>query len=70
MTVAEILKSIKFVVNPNGQQSAVMVDMNLWEQILTILKDAEDADEMRQARTIKEDKISWNITKKELKLGE
>jgi len=70
MTVAEILKSIKFVVNPNGQQSAVMVDMNLWEQILTILKDAEDPDEMRQARTIKEDKISWNITKKELKLGE
>ena len=70
MTVAEILKSIKFVVNPNGQQSAVMVDMNLWEQILTILKDAEDAYEMRQARTIKEDKISWNITKKELKLGE
>ncbi|MBU4352903.1 MAG: hypothetical protein KJ939_07545 [Nanoarchaeota archaeon] len=70
MTVAEILKSVKFVVNPNGQQSAVMVDMNLWEQILTVLEDAEDADEMKQIRAIKEEKIPWNIAKKELKLGE
>ncbi len=70
MTVAEILKSVKFVVNPNGQQSAVMVDMNLWEQILTVLEDAEDADEMKQTRAIKEDKIPWNLAKKELKLGE
>ncbi|MFA5872679.1 MAG: hypothetical protein WC832_01820 [Anaerolineales bacterium] len=70
MTVAEILKSVKFVVNPNGQQSAVLLDLNLWEQILTILEDAEDADEMKQTRAIKEDKIPWNIAKKELKLGE
>ncbi len=70
MTVAEILKSVKFVVNPNGQQSAVILDLNLWEQILTILEDAEDADEMKQTRAIKEDKIPWNIAKKELKLGE
>ncbi|MBU2610056.1 MAG: hypothetical protein KJ606_03785 [Chloroflexi bacterium] len=70
MTVSEILKSVKFVVNPNGQQSAVMVDMNLWEQILTVLEDTEDAEEMKQIRAIKEEKIPWNIAKKELKLGE
>jgi hypothetical protein len=30
MTVADLLKSVKFVVDPNGQQSAVMVDMDVW----------------------------------------
>jgi hypothetical protein len=32
MTVAEILNSVKFVVEPNGHQSAVIVDLEVWEQ--------------------------------------
>ncbi|MBN1450128.1 MAG: hypothetical protein JW963_03860 [Anaerolineales bacterium] len=70
MTVADILKSIKYVVNPNGQQSAVMVDMDVWEQIVALLEDAEDAEEIKQLRTIKEDTIPWKTAKKELNLGE
>jgi hypothetical protein len=59
MTIAEIMSSVKFVVEPNGQQSAVVVDMEVWEQIVTLLEDAEDADEIKQARTIKEETIPW-----------
>jgi len=70
MTVADILKSVKYVVNPNGQQSAVMVDMDVWGQIVALLEDAEDAEEIKQLRTIKEDTIPWKTAKKELNLGE
>jgi hypothetical protein len=70
MTVADILKSVKFVVGPKGKKSAVMVELDVWEQIVQILEDAEDADEIKQARAVKEEKIPWNVAKKELKLGE
>jgi hypothetical protein len=69
MTVADILKSVKYVVNPNGQQSAVVVDMDVWEQIITLLEDAEDAEEIKQARAVKEETIPWKTAKKELNLG-
>ena len=70
MTVADILKSVKFVVNPNGQQSAVMVDIDVWEQIVTLLEDAEDAEEIKKLRSIKEETIPWKTAKKKLNLGE
>ncbi|MEW5830294.1 MAG: hypothetical protein AB1846_15510 [Chloroflexota bacterium] len=70
MTIAEILNSVKFVVEPDGHQSAVMVDVEIWEQIVTLLEDAEDAEEIKKARTIKEVTIPWNTAKKELNLGE
>jgi len=70
MTVADILKSVRFVVNPKGEKSAVLVELDVWEQIVTMLEDAEDIDEIKQMRSIKEETIPWNVAKKELKLGE
>ena len=70
MTVTDILSSVKFVVNPDGHQSTVVVDLDVWEQIVTLLEDAEDAEEMKQACAVKEETIPWKIAKKELKLGE
>jgi len=70
MTIAEILNSVKFVVEPDGHQSAVVVDLNVWEQIILLLEDAEDAEEMKQACAVKEETIPWKTAKKELKLGE
>ena len=69
MTVADILSSVKFVVNPDGQQSAIVVYLDVWEQIVILLEDTEDAEEMKQMRSIKEEKILWEMAKKELKLG-
>ena len=69
MTVAEILDRVKFVVNPSGKKSAVMVDLDLWEEIVMILEDAEDAEEIKKSRTIREETIPWNDAKKDLDLG-
>ena len=70
MTITDILNSVKFVVESDGHQSAVVVDMEIWEQIVTMLEDGEDAEEIKHARVIKEETISWKTAKKELKLGE
>ena len=70
MTVAEILDKVKFVVSPSGKKSAVMVDLEIWEEILTILEDAEDAEEIKKARSFREETIPWNEAKKDLDLGE
>jgi hypothetical protein len=70
MTIAEILNSIKFVITPDGHQSAVVVDLDVWEQIVTLLEDAEDTEDMKQARAAKEETIPWKTARKELKLGE
>jgi hypothetical protein len=70
MTIAEILNSVKFVVNSDGHQSAVVVDLDVWEQIITLLEDAEDTEEIKKLRSIKEETIPWNAAKKDLNLGE
>ena len=59
MAVADILNSVKFVVDPNGQQFAVAVDMDVWEQIITLVEDVEDAEEIKKARSLKEGTIPW-----------
>lgn len=69
MTIAEILNSVKVVVNPDGRQSAVVVDINAWEEILAILEDTEDAEEIKRARSVKEETIPWKTAKKSLNLG-
>ena len=70
MTIAEILETVKFVINPSGKKSAVMVDLDVWEQIVAMLEDLEDAEEMKQARTVHEETVPWNAAKRELNLGE
>jgi PHD/YefM family antitoxin component YafN of YafNO toxin-antitoxin module len=61
MTVTDILNSVKFVVTPDGHQSAVVVDVDIWEQIVMLLEDAEDAEEIKKARMVKDEVISWKI---------
>ena len=70
MTITELLNSVKFVVTPEGRQSAVVVDLDVWEQIVTLLEDVEDAEEIKKARMVKEESIPWKTAKKELNLGE
>ena len=70
MTVSEILEKVKFVINPNGKKSAVIVDLDIWDQIVSMLEDLEDAEEMKQAKMVREETIPWKVAKKELNLGE
>jgi hypothetical protein len=69
MTISEILEKVKFVINPGGKKSAVVVDLDIWEEIVTMLEDAEDAEEIKKSRVVPEENIPWKEAKKDLGLG-
>ena len=68
MSEKALLQSVKFVVDSEGHKSAVLVDLDVWEQILPLLEDLEDADEIHQAREEDEETIPWEQVKAELGL--
>jgi len=43
MTLTEILHSIQFVVDQDGNPTAAMLDMKAWNAFLSLLEDIEDA---------------------------
>jgi hypothetical protein len=59
MTTADLLQNVQFVVDSHGQRKGALLDMAVWEEILTILEDIEDAEEMRQARQEQDELIPW-----------
>ncbi len=69
MTVSDLFQSVQFVVNSQGEKSGVVIDMELWDEILTLLEDLEDADEIQQAHELDEESVPWEKVKAELHLG-
>jgi hypothetical protein len=67
MSVVELVKQARFVVDADGNRKAVVVDWTVWEELLTLLEDLEDAEEVRHLRELKEPAIEWNIAKQELR---
>ena len=69
MSEMTLLDSVQFVVDSDGHKSAVLVNLDVWEQILTLLEDLEDAEEVRRARGEDEETIPWKQVKADLDLG-
>ena len=61
MSVSEVLQQAQFLVDADGNRKAVVLDYSLWEDLLTLLEDLEDADEIRRLREAGEDEqaIAW-----------
>jgi len=59
MSVAELLQSAQFVVDADGHKKAVIVNLEVWEELLTILEDVEDAQDVKRLRVLKEESIPW-----------
>ena len=69
MSEMALLSSVQFVVDSDGHKSAFLVNLDVWEQILTLLEDLEDAEEIRRAREEDEETIPWEQVKADLDLG-
>jgi hypothetical protein len=69
MSVSEVLQQAQFLVDAEGNKKAVVFDYSLWEELLTLLEDLEDAEEIRRLREAGEDKESlpWEQAKEELR---
>jgi hypothetical protein len=69
MSEKALFRSVQFVVDADGHRSAVLVNLDVWEQLLPLLEDLEDADEIQRAREEDEETIPWEQVKAELGLG-
>ncbi len=69
MTIQEILGAVQFVVSQDGKRTAAMIDIDVWEAVLSLLEDLEDAelvhDRLKNWRT-KEGWTRWEEFEQEL----
>lgn len=42
MTVSEALEQVQFVVGPDGQPTAALVEIGAWKALVSMLEEAED----------------------------
>jgi hypothetical protein len=59
MTVSEILASVQYVVDHEGKQTAVQVELSVWETIQQILEDIDDIADIEQARREEDGLFDW-----------
>lgn len=69
MSVSEVLQQAQFLVDAEGNKKAVVFDYSLWEELLILLEDSEDAEEIRRLREEGEavEAIPWEEAKEELR---
>jgi PHD/YefM family antitoxin component YafN of YafNO toxin-antitoxin module len=70
MSVTTLRRSVQYVVDSDGHKSAVLVNLDDWEQILTLLEDLEDAEEIHRAQEEDEEAIPWEQVKADLGLDD
>jgi hypothetical protein len=57
MKTKDLMERVRFIVDPQGNQSGVLLNVEDWEQLLILLEDMEDAEEIQQARETDEEEI-------------
>jgi len=67
MSVTELLQTTQFLVDAAGNKKAVVLDYAVWQGLLTLLEDLEDAEEIRQLRKSGEEAIPWEQARAELR---
>ncbi len=59
MRITEILESVKFVIDKEGQQTAVQLDLVTWQALQELLEDLEDVAEFNEAQQEDDELFSW-----------
>jgi len=59
MTIAEILKSMQFVVDREGKPTAALLDMDAWNAFVSMLEDMEDIELVRDRMKTWPSKEGW-----------
>jgi hypothetical protein len=59
MTVAEILQSVRFIVDQEGKPTAAVLDISAWEIFCSILEDMEDTELVKERLKNWQTKEGW-----------
>jgi uncharacterized protein (DUF433 family) len=57
MGVTELLQGVQFLVDNDGQKKAAVLEYTIWEKLLTLLEDLEDAEAIQRVREAGEEYI-------------
>lgn len=66
MSVHDLIQASQFLIDADGNKKGVVLEYPLWEELLTLIEDMEDAEEIRQLRESDEEVVSWEEAKAEL----
>jgi hypothetical protein len=66
MNTTQLLEKIQIVVDAKGNESAISLNLEDWEQLLMLLEEVEDANDILQAKQENEETIFWEQAKAEL----
>jgi hypothetical protein len=67
MKGTEVLQAAQFIVDAAGNKRAVVLDYRIWEHLVTMLENLEDAEEIQYLRDLGEEVIPWEQAKAELR---
>ena len=67
MSINDLLEKAQFVVDNGGNKTAVVLDYNDWEELMTLLEDIEDAIELSRSVDGDEELIPWEQAQAELR---
>ncbi|MBK8434298.1 MAG: hypothetical protein IPL28_24750 [Chloroflexi bacterium] len=59
MSIAELMQTVQFVVDQQGQQTAVQMDIATWNALQRLIEDLEDMAEIAQAQQEQEETFAW-----------
>ena len=68
MSIAEILSGAQYVVDKDGRQTAVQLDITSWQLLQDFLEDLEDIAEFEQAQLEREPTTAWETVVAEHRL--
>jgi hypothetical protein len=68
MSMHELLQAAQSIIDAQGNKKAVVFDYSLWEELLTLFEDLEDAEEIRQLREAGAETVPWDRAKAELRV--
>ena len=69
MSATDLLQTTQFLIDVSGKKKAVVLDFAVWEKLLTLLEDVEDAEEIRRLRKTKQAAVPWEQAQAELRAG-
>jgi hypothetical protein len=67
MSWKELIAKTEFLVDAEGKKKAVVVEIELWEELIALLEDVEDAAEIQHMRDAGEETVDWQQAKNELR---
>ncbi|HZQ10779.1 MAG TPA: hypothetical protein VFD70_29645 [Anaerolineae bacterium] len=67
MSVTDMLSKAEFLVDDKGNKKAVVLDIALWQELLDLLQDVEDANEIERLRELGEETMDWQQAKTDLR---